>query len=194
MTRSSFSRRRMIKSAVAFPAVASLAFPARKLLAQSATPACERAQLTKSQTEGPFFTPQTPEKQDFRNDAADGHPITLEAVVRDRACQVVPSALIELWHAGPTGQYDNRGYRFRGHQITDAMGRFRFQTFVPGLYPGRTRHFHIKVLLTSGKSLTTQLYFPDEPGNAIDWGYNRELVMDINDQADGTRARFDFVV
>ena len=35
--------------------------------------------------------------------------------------------------------------RYRGHLFTDGEGRYRFRTILPALYPGRTRHYHIKV-------------------------------------------------
>ena len=53
-------------------------------------------------------------------------------------------ALVELGHADENGNYDNGGYRLRGHQLTDAEGRWWFDTIVPGLYLGRTRHLDLK--------------------------------------------------
>ena len=60
-------------------------------------------------------------------------------------CQPVAQAKIEFWQANDAGEYDNSGYTLRGHQFTDAQGRYALQTVVPGLYPGRTRHIHVKV-------------------------------------------------
>lgn len=188
------SRRFMLKTGLALPALYSLCHPARKLFAQSATPGCKSAKPTRKQTEGPFFTPDTPEKSDFRGDAPKGEPLILEAVVRDKNCQIIPGTQVELWHAGPDGAYDNKGYKFRGHQYADARGRVTFKTLVPGLYPGRTRHFHIKVQPPGGRMLTTQLYFPGETGNILDWGHKRELEMDISPSETGLSARFDFII
>jgi protocatechuate 3,4-dioxygenase beta subunit len=42
--------------------------------------------------------------------------------------------------------------------------------------------------------LTTQLYFPGEAGNGRDPIFNRDLVMRVQDSADGKAATFDFVV
>jgi protocatechuate 3,4-dioxygenase beta subunit len=42
--------------------------------------------------------------------------------------------------------------------------------------------------------LTTQLYFPDEPGNQRDFLFRRELVMRTAEAGDGVAARFDFVL
>jgi len=92
------------------------------------------------------------------------------------------------------GVYDNDGYRLRGHQFTDAQGRYGFETIVPGLYPGRTRHFHLKVQAPGGRILTTQLYFPDEAGNARDRIFSPELLLALSEGETGATGRFDFVL
>jgi protocatechuate 3,4-dioxygenase beta subunit len=65
---------------------------------------------------------------------------------------------------------------------------------VPGLYPGRTRHFHVKVQAPNQPVLTTQLYFPDEPANATDGIFSPELLMNVADATDGKQAAFNFVL
>ena len=82
-------------------------------------------------------------------------------------------------HADEYGEYDNAGFRYRGHLFSDREGRYRFRTILPALYPGRTRHYHIKVQAPERPVLTTQLYFPDEPANRGDGLFRRELVMRI---------------
>ena len=74
------------------------------------------------------------------------------------------------------------------------QGRYRLETIVPGSYPGRTRHVHVKVQAPKGPVLTTQLYFPGEPGNASDPIFRRELVLRVREGADGRTAAFDFVL
>jgi protocatechuate 3,4-dioxygenase beta subunit len=59
---------------------------------------------------------------------------------------------------------------------------------------------HPKLLLSSGHHppgrsvLTSQLYFPDEPANAGDWQFRRELLVTAIESADTIKAQFDFVV
>ena len=65
---------------------------------------------------------------------------------------------------------------------------------MPGVYPGRTRHFHVKVQAPNGPVLTTQLYFPGEAGNQRDPIFSRDLVMQVRDAADGKTGTFDFVL
>jgi len=65
---------------------------------------------------------------------------------------------------------------------------------VPGLYPGRTRHFHVKVLSVGRQLLTTQLYFPNEPGNSRDEFFRPALLMRTADAGSDLAARFDIVL
>ncbi len=65
---------------------------------------------------------------------------------------------------------------------------------MPGAYPGRTRHFHVKVAPLSGRLLTTQLYFPGEPGNRRDGLFRRELLIRTAKNAGSLAGRFDFVL
>ena len=103
-------------------------------------------------------------------------------------------ALVDLWHADEKGEYDNVGFRYRGHVFTGPDGAFRFRTIVPALYPGRTRHYHVKVQAPSSRLLTTQLYFPNEPANLHDGLFQRELLMRVADSGEDRDGRFDFVL
>jgi protocatechuate 3,4-dioxygenase beta subunit len=155
------------------------------------TPMCDDGdEPTPRQTEGPFFTPNSPERTTLRDDGMPGTPITLTGFVLTRSCQPVAGALVELWHADDRGEYDNAGYRLRGHQFAAADGSYRFETIVPGVYSGRTRHFHAKFQAPGGRVLTTQFYFPGEPGNARDRLFDSALLLQI----DGGVARYDTVL
>lgn len=158
------------------------------------TPSCgDEARPTARQTEGPFYSAGPPERSDFRRDAP-GEPMALVGLVLDPRCRPVAGARVDLWHTDRDGRYDNHGYRLRGYQLTDEQGRFGFETIVPGLYPGRTRHFHVKVARPGGRVLTTQLYFPGEPGNARDFIFDERLLMEVREGAGGRIGRFDLVV
>src|SRR5262249_38658682 len=140
----SLSRRRVIATG----ACAYLALPARGAVAQdlTPTPSCHDGdEPTLPETEGPYFKSQSPLRGDLREQGIAGRPVELSGLVLTRSCQPVANALVDLWHADDGGQYDNRGFRLRGHVLTDAQGRYAFRTIMPGLYPGRTRHYHVKV-------------------------------------------------
>ena len=124
-----------------------------------------------------------------------GTRIVVTGLVLSTACAPIPRALVDFWHADDRGEYDNSGFRLRGHQFTDEAGRYRLETIVPGIYPGRTRHFHVRAQAPNQPVLTTQLYFPGEPHNRADWIFNRNLVMKVEDAAGGGKVgRFNFVL
>ena len=161
----------------------------------AATPECaDDDEVTPAQTEGPYFTPNSPPRSSLVESGMRGTRLVVTGRVLSIACQPVANALIDWWQADVGGAYDNRGYRLRGHQFTDGQGTYRLETIVPGLYPGRTRHIHVKVQAPNQRILTTQLYFPGEPGNPRDGIYNPELELDMRDDANGRVGLFDFVL
>ena len=175
--------------------VAGLALPILRGSAAQAelspTPACnDPDEPTQAQTEGPYFTPDSPERTMLRETGMAGTPITLTGFVVTTSCRPISGTLVDLWHADNAGEYDNAGYRLRGHQFTGTDGRYLFATIVPGLYPGRTRHFHLKFQAPNQPVLTTQFYFPGEPGNERDGIFDSALLLQIS----GDLARFDTVL
>jgi protocatechuate 3,4-dioxygenase beta subunit len=159
------------------------------------TPQCDDNDApTARQTEGPYFKPSSPQRTDLVEPGSKARLLELSGQVLTRACRPVSRALVDLWHADERGDYDNAGFRYRGHLFTDAEGRYRFRTIVPALYPGRTRHYHVKVQAPQQSVLTTQLYFPDEPANRRDGLFRRELLMRMAEAGDAQSARFDFVL
>ncbi|MNI24548.1 Catechol 1,2-dioxygenase 2 [compost metagenome] len=160
------------------------------------TPACgEESTNTPAVTEGPYFTANSPERSSLLQQGLEGTLLTITGYVLSKSCQPVKHALLDFWHADAKGEYDNKGYTLRGHQYTDDQGKFTLQTIVPGLYPGRSRHIHVKAQAPNEKILTTQLFFPNEPGNAKDNIFKEALLMNIRDNADGSKAAsFNFVV
>ena len=159
------------------------------------TPDCaDDDEPTPPETEGPFFTPNSPHRASLIEPKMSGTRILLTGRVVTRGCRPVAGALLDFWHADDSGEYDNEGYRLRGHQFTDAQGRYRLESIVPGLYPGRTRHFHVKVQARGGRVLTTQLYFPGEVRNTRDFLFRPKLLMATSDTDRGRDARFNFVL
>jgi protocatechuate 3,4-dioxygenase beta subunit len=158
------------------------------------TPECaDDDDVTPAQTEGPYFKPNSPQRTNIRAEAT-GTKLVLTGTVVTTGCKPVGRALVDFWQTDAGGNYDNSGFGFRGHQFTDAQGRYQVETVMPGLYPGRTRHIHVKVQASGGRILTTQLYFPGEARNASDGIYRKECEVKISDAPDGKRATFTFVL
>src|SRR5262249_23574857 len=83
------------------------------------TPSCRDGdELTVRQTEGPFFKPRSPERSDLREPGAGGRQFELSGFVLTRSCRPLRGAVVDLWHADERGEYDNIGFRYRGHVIT----------------------------------------------------------------------------
>ena len=159
------------------------------------TPECgDDDEPTPGETAGPFFKPRSPLRASLLEPGIPGTRIVLTGRVFSRECRPIAGALIDFWHAGDDGEYDNQGFRLRGHQFTDADGRYRLETIVPGLYPGRTRHFHVKVQARGGRVLTTQLYFPGEARNRRDFLFRPDLLMVTSETDRGQDGRFNFVL
>jgi protocatechuate 3,4-dioxygenase beta subunit len=199
---SAFSRRRFLHSvAVALAPVAFLARVRATLGSESEsvelepTPAAgDELELTPEETAGPFFQPNSPLKNNFREPGVNGTSINLTGFVLNRRGKPVPGVLLDFWHADGDGEYDLHGFRCRGHQFSDSNGRYILETVWPGLYPGRTRHYHVRVQAAHGPVLTTQLYFPGEERNDSDSLFRRDLLVKIRETKEGRIATFNFVL
>lgn len=140
-----------------------------------------RAELTPSQTIGPFFHDALID-EDRSELVASDHPsaIRVEGTVYDGAGDVVPDAMVEIWQANPTGRYnDPKDDRedlpldpetFSGFGRSDTVddGKFSFITLKPGALPGprgTAQAPHIMVSIFARgllKRAVTRLYFPQE--------------------------------
>jgi protocatechuate 3,4-dioxygenase beta subunit len=184
------TRSRLLGLGVGVPAAALLA---RLDEALAATEACGPPLV--EQTAGPYFLAGSPRRRSLVEPGISGDRLVLTGRVLTRGCRPVVGARIDFWQADGDGVYDVEGYRLRGHQLTDAEGRYRLVTVVPGRYPGRTEHIHVKVRPRGGRERTTQLYFPGSPENAADGIFSRTMVVRrFRRAATGWTATFDFVL
>ena len=176
------TRRSFLRAGLVLPAVWGTA----RTLAP--TPACaDPDDVTPPVGEGPFFKPRSPERTSFRATGESGTPLELQGRVLTTDGKPVPGAILDFWHTNEAGSYDNDGFHFRGHQFTDADGRYVLRTIVPGAYGGMAKHYHVK-LAGAGLVLTTRLQFPeDEERFRVD----RRLLIRTSGQGQG---RFDFVL
>ena len=144
---------------------------------------------TPEQTEGPFYPVR------FRhhgNDLtrrkpggppAEGQHILVSGVITGADSRPVPGATVEIWQTDAFGEYNHPretrsrkkdpNFLYWGDAETDSEGRYRFRTVQPLAYragSGWTRppHIHFKVKGKGYRTLTTQLYFPDQPLNGKD--------------------------
>jgi len=170
--RSGIERRQFLRAAGAvglgslFTGSSAYAAPAPGLESQVLSSSCT---LTPAAVQGPFYLNQAL----LRRDITEGQlGLTLELllkVVRQSDCSPIAGAVVDVWQTSYRGKYSGfasegtAGQTFlRGVQITPSSGIVRFQTIVPGWYPGRTAHLHVKIHPTPTTVLTSQLYFLPE--------------------------------
>ena len=148
-------------------------------------PAC--TSLMQSQTEGPYYKSDTPERNSLLEDGMEGTRLILVGYVLDHNCNPLSNAWLDFGQADASGEYDNDGYRLRGHQFTDSQGRYHLETILPGLYSSRPiEHIHVKVKPEGGEEVTSQLYFPTR---AVEG-----LTVTLEDKGDYMVGYFNFVV
>ncbi len=152
------------------------------------------AALTPAQTEGPYYKPNSPARTSLLEPGMGGTKLIVTGYVFTTDCRPIAKAWLDFWQADDKGVYDNAGYRLRGHLFTDENGRYTLETIVPGEYPGRTEHIHVKIQPSNGSLLTTQIYFPGVAANDRDSIFNPALLADVQDTAQGKVATFNFVV
>jgi protocatechuate 3,4-dioxygenase beta subunit len=132
------------------------------------------ADLTSAQTAGPFYPGIPVSRVDIRG-GVEGVTLELDLqVVQQGTCAPVVGAEVDLWGANADGDYS--GYAdfdtvgedwMRGMQVTDEEGVAKFTAIIPGSYPGRAIHLHVKVRPPGGSELTTQIYFADDLMSAV---------------------------
>jgi protocatechuate 3,4-dioxygenase beta subunit len=150
--------------------------------------------VTPSLTEGPYWKAGSPERTSLIEQGTTGTRLLLTGYVYDKNCNPLPGAWLDFWQTDGAGAYDNSGYKMRGHQFTDASGAYRLETVVPGEYPGRTVHIHVKVRYENNPTLTSQLFVPGVARNNSDSIYNRALLMNVQDGTNGKTGTFNFVL
>lgn len=132
------------------------------------------------ETEGPYYKTGSPERRDLIEEGIPGEIITVTGYVFDMDCRSISGAWIDFWQADGNGNYDNRGYKLRGHQFTDEHGRYMLRTVLPGEYPGRTNHIHVKVRGgADGPVITSQLFFPGSRRNTSDRIFHPSMLVTV---------------
>ena len=148
--------------------------------------AAERAQTPRDFT-GPFYP------RGERNRTSDLIVDEPRAEVLDLGGRVLApdgnphvGFLVDIWQADPNGRYKHprdRGkedlmdeFLYWGEAVSDADGRFRFRTYVPGRYSARpAQHIHYKIWSDGQEVLTSQIYF-DELGGAQGYARSSEAA------------------
>lgn len=195
------TRRQILKSMAALPIPAAiLSAEGLAAAAGAATVLAPTPEIpddddpTPPAEEGPFYKPKSPKRANLIEKGMSGERVAVSGRVLDTKGRPISGAMVDVWHADAAGNYDNEGFRCRGHLFADKDGKYAFEAVLPGYYPGRCRHYHVRVQAPNGRPLTTQLFFPDDPRTARDGIFRRELLMHVTQGKERREARFDFVL
>jgi len=186
-------------------AVGTLLLPLRPWATVRATPAM---------TEGPFYPERfgaQPSPRLLLGASADAVPLRFEGRVVDLQGEAIGGARVEIWQCDAGGRYphsrDSRvqerdpNFAGFGWTLTDAAGRYGFDTIRPAPYPGRTPHIHVAVAVGGRRRLVTQAFIEGEAGNASDVLYRwlpqqarALLTVRLAPAGPGLQGSFDIVL
>ena len=153
---------------------------------------------------GPFWradSPRTENGASLLRSATPGPALFFKGWVRDPEGRPVAAAEVDVWHASPVGLYESQDpeqaeMNLRGKFTTDANGEFSFRSIKPSGYPipvngpvgallnaqkrhnFRPAHLHFLIHKPGFKTITSQIYSPDDPHLETDsqFGVTRALV------------------
>ena len=145
--------------------------------------------ITPSTLPGPFYRPDAPPMAQGANLCRDGvgAPLVVTGRVTSAAGVPIAAARVDVWHANGKGRYENQDpdsqpeHNLRGRFVTDAKGRFAFNTVRPGGYTlpddgpvgqlvgrlglslDRPAHIHFAVSAPGYRSLFTAIFDGSDP-------------------------------
>jgi len=139
--------------------------------------------------EGPLFVAGAPSATgEVRLDEGEvpkGEVFVMEGRVLDLQGQPIANASVDVWHANEQGGYSHffpgmKDFELRRRIETDALGRYRFRSFLPpgyaippnsptselfaalGRHGQRPAHIHFLVVAPDQRTLTTQINIPGD--------------------------------
>ena len=98
-----------------------------------------------------------------------GAPLVIDGVVKNPKGVPAANVIVYAYHTNAAGIYPparNRHGTLKGWALTDAQGRYRFDSVRPGAYPGRSipEHVHMHVIAPgAGTYYIDELRFEDDP-------------------------------
>ena len=183
------SRRKLLQGGFALSATACVKKPnfceQPAIVSDGVFRTADVCMMTASNIEGPFYITDAPDRSDFRLWGDEGVTVSLSGRVVSGDCSMgLEGAIIEFWHADPSGNYDNTSLemRYRGAIQVTSTGAYTLETLLPGRYLNGTQyrphHIHVKVWDADGNErLTTQLYFEGDDYLECDPFANTSLIV-----------------
>lgn len=131
----------------------------------------EGCALTTPDILGPYWIPDAPTRTVLASPDEAGRRLFVSGRVLGNDCgTALEGTIVDVWQATDSGCYsvvqpcpDEDPFNLRGQMMTDPAGHYAFETVLPGYYPGRCRHIHLRIVPAAGPILVTQLYFQGDP-------------------------------
>jgi len=164
---------------------------------------------TEDNIEGPYYLSNAPFRTRVHEQRDAGTVWVFAGIVKARNGKPLSGAILEIWQADPTGAYDWDGdpdhapapekYRYRVRIKSGEKGEYSFETLRPGRYKltetrYRPAHIHLKASHPGHRSLTTQIYFKDDPFNKVDPWYKASLAVTPKEEGKKLHATFDVIL
>ena len=169
---------------------------------------------THANTLGPFWrggAPFTPNGGSVVRSPTPGPRLHFKGWVKDTQGRPIEGAEIDIWQSSPAGLYENQDpgqadMNLRGCFKTDADGSFGFVSVKPAGYPVptdgptgallraqgrhhyRPAHLHFLIYKPGFKTITSQVYDPQDPNLETDsqFGVTKALIGNYVRQPDGS--------
>jgi protocatechuate 3,4-dioxygenase beta subunit len=151
----------------------------------AATPPCDPSTKPTPARTAPGFRAGAPMRLRLIEGAPGGRELVVTGAVIGLRCGFIPGATVDVWHADAQGVVNTAGTRWRGRQLTDAGGRFRVETIVPGAPAGQAPRLNLRVHVPGKATLTTMMFLPELAGgarNPTDKMFDPLLAMTLIDQ------------
>jgi catechol 1,2-dioxygenase len=153
---------------------------------------------------GPFWrmhSPRISNGDSIVRSETPGEPFIMRGRVLDTSGAPVSGAEVDIWHSSPVGFYENEDetqaeMNLRGKFTTDADGLFSFWSVLPagypiptqgvvgqlleaqGRHPYRPAHVHALIFKDRYKTISAQVYLPQDPhiNTDVQFGVTRRLL------------------
>lgn len=170
--------------------------------------------------EGPLYVAGAPVCDGFArlDDGSDkeGHTLIMQGVVQGLDGKPLPGALVEVWHCNTKGFYshfdptgEQAPFNMRRAIVTDAQGRYKFQSIVPngygcppngptqallnqlGRHGQRPAHIHFFVSADGQRKLTTQVNIAGDKYLHDDFAYatRDDLIVSAVERTDASSIK-----
>jgi len=138
---------------------------------------------------GTNYKPDAPARTAYLADPAElGAALRMTGLITAAdTCRRLRDATLEVWQADSAGHYDIDAAKLRGKFQTDALGRYRFDTIVPGHVGDGARTIYFRVTGKGYETHITQCFFAGDERERADTRVKPELVVTLNDARDATR-------